>query len=88
MDFFLGMDGSGALYYLFPNAVMCKQCFLGPIEPAFCDDMAAHHGVVMHGSQKPVNNSCPRCGWFGSDRSQRLERDGILRTKAIRPGET
>ena len=78
---FLGMDSAGSTVFLFPNAVMCKRCFLGPIEPAGCEDMNTHQGVVMPGSTAPVNNSCPECGWFGADRGQWLPWDGILRTR-------
>ena len=78
---FLGMDGDGSLVFLFPNAVMCKHCYLGPFEPSGCEDMNTHQGMVTPGSTAPVNNSCPECGWFGAVRGQWLPWDGILRTR-------
>ena len=75
----LGADGAGALFALFPNAVMCPKCLCGLVEPAYCDDMEAHQGQIFASSTSPVDNRCPRCKWFGSTRQDWIRWDGVIR---------
>ena len=55
---------------LFPNARQCGRCGHGPVELVGCSDLTTHHGEIRPGSERPVDNSCARCGWFSSDISQ------------------
>jgi hypothetical protein len=75
----LGVNGEGALLALFPNSVMCPICLTGPVEPAYCDDMEAHHGQLFAGCSAPIDNSCKGCGWFGATKQHWIRWDGVIR---------
>ena len=58
------------LRLLVPNARQCGRCSYGPVVPEACSNLASHHGELRRGQAVPVDNSCPRCGWFVEDSSQ------------------
>merc|ERR1719359_2194785 len=52
------------LMSVFPDARQCGHCHYGPIIHEHCGDLTTHHGQVLSGSSTPLDNACPRCGWF------------------------
>lgn len=50
------------------SVYQCGSCAFGPIERAYCSDLATHHGERV--GNAVINNCCPRCGWFANDISQ------------------
>jgi hypothetical protein len=75
----LGADGADSLAALFPNAVMCPKCLCGPVEPAYCDDMLAHHGQRFQSCTTQIDNRCHGCNWFGATRQDWIAWDGVVR---------
>jgi len=56
--------GDGTYY-----GYMCPTCGFGPVDHMECDDLAAHHGEVKdHGIE--IDNSCPMCLWYGTNKTQ------------------
>ena len=61
-----------------PDGRACKECGFGPVTLYACTDIRMHDGQVMGSAHAAVNNSCPQCGWKGSDWSEWKRWNGKL----------
>lgn len=60
---------------MLPNARQCGRCCYGPIMLTGCSNLTTHHGeragmpggLSGGGDTAPIDNSCPRCGWFRAE---------------------
>ena len=50
------------------GALQCPVCGLGPITIGGCSDLLSHHDEQRRDGNR-TNNSCPRCGFFASNRA-------------------
>jgi hypothetical protein len=50
---------------LYPNARMCGNCGLGPVDHMACSNLQSHHGERC--GRGAINNACIRCNWFANN---------------------